>query len=151
MAYASENPSQGGAAATLQLTAEEVQGLCPVLEGEYQVECWSKLWLLGGRVGLKPVDIALLCPAETSASSCGKGVGEGLYYEYAMEAYDAMDACPANVRSTCINGVAWAEANAWAGSGGSAETYQSVCGKLSGKLQLECQTSENEALKGSVK
>lgn len=151
MAYSLENPSQGGAASTLELAADEVRVLCQTLEGEYQVECWSKLWLLGERVGIKPADIAKLCPEETKAPSCGKGVGEGLYYGYNMEAEVAMEACPLNVKSSCIKGVAWSEANAWAGSGGSAETYESVCVKLGGNLLLECQESESEGLKGSVK
>lgn len=150
MAYASENPSQGGNAGTLTLTLEEVTNLCPSLEGEYQTECWSKLWLLGSRVGITASSVAKLCPAAPQHESCGRGVGEGMYYEYAMEADDAMSACPANVQPTCYYGVAWAEANAWAGSGGAKTAYQSVCGRFTGETGDECRRNEEEALRGSV-
>lgn len=148
MAYALENPSQGGNAGTLTLALEEVTALCPSLEGEYQTECWSKLWLLGERVGIDARGVAKLCPP--AHDSCGRGVGEGLYYEYTMEASDAMEACPSNVQPACYYGIAWAEANAWAGSGGVAATYQSVCGRFTGETGATCRRSEEESLRGSV-
>jgi len=150
MAYASKNPSQGGNAGTLRLTLEEVTNLCPSLEGEYQAECWSKLWLLGRRVGLDARDVAKLCPTAPQHESCGRGVGEGMYYEYAMEAADAMEACPSYVQPACYYGIAWAEANAWAGSGGAKSAYQSVCGRFTGATGEECRRNEEEALRGSV-
>jgi len=150
MAYASKNPSQGGNAGTLRLTLEEVTNLCPSLEGEYQAECWSKLWLLGRRVGLDARDVAKLCPTAPQHESCGRGVGEGMYYEYAMEAADAMEACPSYVQPACYYAIAWAEANAWAGSGGAKSAYQSVCGRFTGATGEECRRNEEEALRGSV-
>lgn len=150
MAYASENPSQGGNAGTLTLTMEEVTNLCPSLEGEYQTECWSKLWLLGSRVGITASNVAKLCPTEPQHESCERGVGEGLYYEYDMEVADAMEACPSTVQPACYYGIAWAEANAWAGSGEAATAYQSVCGRFAGETRAACRRNEDEALRGSV-
>jgi hypothetical protein len=150
MAYASKNPSQGGNADALALTLEEVTKLCPSLEGAYQTECWSKLWLMGSRVGITASNVAKLCPAAPQHESCGKGVGEGLYYEYAMEADDAMLACPANVRPACYYGIAWAEANAWVGSGRAKTAYQSVCGRFTGEIRDKCLRNEDEAVRGGV-
>lgn len=148
MAYASENPSQGGNAGTLTLTLKEVTNLCPSLEGEYQTECWSKLWLMGEKVDIDARDVAKLCPP--AHERCGQGVGAGLYYEYDLEVADAMEACPLNVQPACYYGIAWAEANAWAGSGGTATAYQSVCGRFTGETGVTCRRNEKEALRGGV-
>lgn len=148
MAYASENPSQGGSATTLKLERGEVEDLCTVLEGEFATECWSKLWLLGSRVGMDAKEVSTLCPA--SASSCGRGVGEGLYYETGMDAEAAMSLCPGNVRESCAYGVAWAEANAWVGAGGKRGEYRSVCGRFDGEQRTACTESEQAALAGAV-
>lgn len=148
MAYSSENPSQGGAAGTLQLERDEVEGLCPALEGEYATECWSKLWLLGSRVEMSAAQVAMLCPV--GVASCGRGVGEGLYYETGMEAFVAMDQCPVNVVEQCSYGIAWAEANAWVGSGGRRAEYRSVCGRFEGEQSVLCSESEKAALAGGV-
>lgn len=150
MAYATDNPSQGGDADTLMLTVDEVVKLCPSLEGEYQTECWAKLWLLGLRVGLLASEVAKLCPMDPQNGSCGRGVGEGLYYEYGMDPDDAIEACPMNVQPNCYYGIAWSEANAWAGSGGTVGGYQSICGRFSGETNVACRQSEAEALRGSV-
>lgn len=149
MAYASENPSQGGSGGALRLDRDEVLNLCPSLAGEWAQECWSKLWLLGSRVGIRAEEVAAACP-KSGAEACGRGVGEGLYYEKSLEVVEALEACPSNVREQCVYGVAWANANSWVGSGNSSEGYESICGTI-GEINVEaCRKSEGEALKGAV-
>jgi hypothetical protein len=150
MAYSTENPSQGGEAGSLNLTKTEVETLCNELSGEYQVECWSKLWLLGTRVGLKAGDVAKLCLKGAGESKCARGVGEALYYENDMEADEAISKCPIEIGVGCIYGIAWAEANSWAGSGGSRETYVSVCTELKDVELENCRKEEESALQGAV-
>ena len=149
MAYSSENPSQGGSSEALSLEKGEVEGLCLQLTGEFAEECWSKLWLLGSRVGIPATEIAKLCPTD-GAEKCGRGVGEGLYYENSLEAVAAIGKCPENVKTQCIYGVAWAEANVWAGSGNTRENYTSVCTTNLNVDLTECRRNEEEALKGAV-
>jgi hypothetical protein len=149
MAYASENPSQGGSGTTLRLNREEVLGLCTSLSGEWAAECWSKLWLLGSRVGISAAEVASVCPP-SGAETCGRGVGEGLYYEKSLESGEAIKACPSNVREQCVYGIAWANANSWVGSGNQKKDYVSICGDVSGINTETCRTNEDEALKGAV-
>lgn len=150
MAYAATNPSQGGEAEMLPLDKGEVLELCDRLEGEYRVECWSKLWLLGIKVGIGSLDVARICPQGPDGDDCGWGVGQGLYYEHSLDAGKAMSLCPSNVQPVCTYGVAWSEANSWAGSGGRIEEYQSVCGGLSETERVACLEAESEALRGTV-
>jgi hypothetical protein len=150
MAYSSENPSQGGEAAELRLQKEEVLGLCPRLAGEYQAECWSKLWLLGSRVGIGALEVAAICPP-SGAENCGRGVGEGLFYENRLEAREALQKCPKSVADQCAYGVAWAAANVWVGEGNSREEYQSICAEISGIDPVVCRQNEEAALAGAVR
>lgn len=152
MAYADENPSQGEYAPkqTLTLTRSEVLELCGTLQGAYREECWSKMWLLGQRVGVSPSEVAALCP-DTDAPQCGRGVGEGLLYQYGLEVSEALEGCPARIEPYCLYGVAWSNANVWVGAGNRAETYTSVCPTQPSEVAAACRESELAALAGAVR
>lgn len=151
MAYADGNASQGDYAPRrpLDLTGDEVRTLCPRLEGAYAIECWSKLWLLGTRVGMGAMDVAALCPTDgEGAEWCGRGVGEGLLYETELEVDVALDRCPSTLSVWCIAGVAWSNANSHVRAGGQASDYISVClGDIDSSV---CRESEKSALRGAV-
>jgi hypothetical protein len=153
MAYAEESASQGEYAPKrrLELDRAEVVGLCSSLEGAYRVECWSKLWLLGSRVGLDADGVAALCPTDgPDAEICGKGVGEALVYESSFDHAVAVQRCPSGaLQDSCMAGAAWANANAHVGSGGSRESYQSVC--PAGTGGAACRELESSALDGAVR
>lgn len=152
MAYSSESASQGAYSPkqALELTESDVQQVCNTVGESYRSECWAKLWLLAGRVGLDADATAALCPQDDYREPCGHGIGVSLMYTNSLDSAVAASKCPTSLEPYCQYGIAWANANTWAGSGNPAAAYLSICTQLVPVSQDSCVRNEQEALQGAA-
>jgi hypothetical protein len=153
MAYSSESASQGEYAPkrALELSVSDVQQICNTVGTSYTSECWAKLWLLAERVGLGPDETAALCPSGEYREPCGHGVGVSLMYTNGLDPSVAAPNCPAGLDPYCGYGIAWANANTWAGAGNTAAGYQSICAQVSPGSLDGCVRNEQDALQGAAR